>query len=456
MTEAKILSNTDNFCQQIAYFHFSVLFCLWVQTSQIKSLLCLLQLLLLVENGWVRSSIFINFVSIGKIHHLLLYSSDYQDAEYLEENEEREEAFDGDPLNVSHAELSGNDGSGAAGNSGYSDSVAQDVDMALNSIVDYEVEITSNEEESEDDADDGSQSIFTFMGVFCKRLYKSQLRPKEMMKSCVKGNTIDEILKSIWKHASKLTCRQVLFENDVPQWSDKQEPGFEDIEQFVTMQDTAKKRVYAISAITARLLTSWRAKSVKIFVYAYSTNIESAGQYQSVMRKLIAPENPDRAGAHSTRDNSALANELRNSHPHIEGHTSSWLLWANLINSSPGHARERMKQAESPPLELTKYFRWAAVSEAARLQSVHRGMVAAHTVNDSWTREIADVKNDISMALSILQGAMQKMNCMSARGSTNSELLTAMESATRPEETNLSRESASLVTDCEDVDHAAK
>lgn len=43
------------------------------------------------------------------------------------------------------------------------------------------------------------------------------------------------------------------------------------------------------------------------------------------MRRLIAPENPDRAGAHSTRDDAALANDLRDSHPHIEGHHSSWL-----------------------------------------------------------------------------------------------------------------------------------
>lgn len=87
-----------------------------------------------------------------------------------------------------------------------------------------------------------------------------------------------------------------------------------------------------------------------------------------------------------------------------------------MINSSPDHTRERMNQAESPLLELTKYFSWAAVSEAARLQSIHWGMGAAHTVNDSWTRNMAELKSDAAMACSILQGVVQKMEIMSVRG----------------------------------------
>lgn len=143
--------------------------------------------------------------------------------------------------------------------------------------------------------------MYLFNGIFTQRLYKSQLRPKEMKQACVHGNSLEGVLQSIWNHAKKLVRRQVIFQDDVPHWSDKQDPGLEDIGDFVSLQDTNRKRIFLATGITPRVLTSWRNKSVKIFVYEYSTNVKYLGQYQQVMRKLIASQNPDRSGAHSTR-----------------------------------------------------------------------------------------------------------------------------------------------------------
>lgn len=144
--------------------------------------------------------------------------------------------------------------------------------------------------------DEGVQSKFCFNGIYVQRLYKSQLRPKEVTQTLVNGNSLEEILQCIWKQACKLVRRQVIFEEEIPHWSEKQDPEFEDIDKFVSLQDTVKKKIYATSRITPRLLVSWRSKSIKIFVYAYSTNIESLGQYQLVMRRLIAPQNPAAQG----------------------------------------------------------------------------------------------------------------------------------------------------------------
>lgn len=299
----------------------------------------------------------------------------------------------------------------------------------------------------------GEEFVFSFTGIFCRRLYRSQQRPKEAGRAFVNGNSVKEILASIWAQAKYLMDRQVTFENDVPCWAEKTEPTIEDIQEFVTLQDEVKKKVYAVSLLTPRLLTNWRDKCVKIFVYAFSTSVETAGQYQQIAKKLLAPQNPDRAGAHSTRDDAALADELRQSHRHLEGHQSSWLLWANTINSSPAHKQEDLKKAESPPIELSKFFRWAAVSEAARLQSVYRGMVVAQTSNTAWCRELDDLKTEVSLGISILQGVMRKLEAMSIRGSTEAELFSAMESVTRPEETSLSHSLADKVMDCTDIDH---
>ncbi|XP_062560010.1 uncharacterized protein LOC134224615 isoform X1 [Armigeres subalbatus] len=319
----------------------------------------------------------------------------------------------------------------------------ENVDM---SKVRYDIEFFESDEE-------GGPSTFCFNGIYLERLYKSQLRPKEIAQASVHGNSPEEILRCIWERARKVIRRQVIFEDDIPHWSEEHDPEFEDIAKFILLQDTVRKKIYGTLQITPRLLTSWRNKSIKIFIHTYSTSIETSGQYQLVTRKLIAPQNPDRSGAHSTRDDSALATELRDSHPHLEGHFSSWLLWANQINSSPAHSRDRLIQDSSPPLELSKYFRWAGVSEAARLQTAHRSMLAAQTNNDAWNRDMADLTNDLNKALNILQGMKQKMESMSTRGSITAELFTAMESVTRPEESNLSREIADRVTECEDVDH---
>lgn len=298
-----------------------------------------------------------------------------------------------------------------------------------------------------------SEDVFAFTGVFFRKLYRSQLRPKECGKQNVNGNSVAEVLDLIWRVVKKHIHRAVIYENDVPRWVDD-DPNQDDMESFVTMQDIEKKKLYLVSGITPRVLRNWRGKSIKIFAHVYSTSVENNSQYQQLHRKLIASQNPDRSGANCSLDESTLANELRDGHPDLEGHHSSWLLWANFINSSPAHERDRLKQARAPPLDLAKFFRWTSVSEAARLQSLNRGLVVAQTVNQSWSNEIAEIRKDADLALSILQGMVSKLNVMESRAKTDLELLTAMTSATQPEERELSRTLAERVVDCADLDHS--
>lgn len=296
--------------------------------------------------------------------------------------------------------------------------------------------------------------VFWFKAIYCRKLFRSQLRPGQICTKDVFGNSVEGVLRCIWKTAKPQLHRKVVFNDGTPTWSEEEQSGFEDIDQFIMLQDQTKKKLYSVSSITPRVLRSWRGKVMKIFVYVYSLNVETNSQHQKLQRTLISPQNPDRSGAHSTRDDSALAEELRSSHRDIEGHYSSWLLWANFINSAPAHEQDQLKQAISPPLELAKFFRWAAVSEPARLQAMHRGMVVANVVNDGWTKEAAELERDVSLALNILQGVSNRLSALRAKGAAESGLLDAMESALQPEESELSRNLSSRVTDCEDTDHA--
>ncbi|XP_021709546.1 uncharacterized protein LOC110679385 [Aedes aegypti] len=303
-----------------------------------------------------------------------------------------------------------------------------------------------------DDAEDNY--VFFFKGIFSRRLFRTQLRPKEYCTRNVGGNTPKEVFDSIWFVAVKQIERQVIFDGEKARWSDRDKPGIDDIDHYVTLQDPSKKKTYSVSAVTPRVLRTWRGKIIKIHVYVYSTNVETNAQYRIVLRTLIAPQNPDRAGADSTKNDAELADHLRKIHPELEGHHSSWLLWANFVHSSSAHDRERLKEAKAPPLELAKYFRWTSVSEAARLQSVHRGMSVAQTVNSGWAREVTELKTDIDLAVSILLRVSQKIDAMMAKATYGSELFEVLESVTQPEETELSHQLAAKVTDCADIDHA--
>lgn len=88
------------------------------------------------------------------------------------------------------------------------------------------------------------------------------------------------------------------------------------------------------------------------------------------------------------------------------------------------------------------------------MQSVHRGMSVAQTVNSGWAREVTELKTDIDLAVSILQRVSQKIDAMMAKATYGSELFEVLESVTQPEETELSHQLAAKVTDCADIDHA--
>lgn len=81
-------------------------------------------------------------------------------------------------------------------------------------------------------------------------------------------------------------------------------------------------------------------------------------------------------------------------------------------------------------------------------------MIVANTVNTGWTRDVADLEKDVALALSILHGVSNKLTAMKAKGAAGSELFDTMESTLRPEESEMSRNLSSRVTDCEDIDHA--
>lgn len=319
------------------------------------------------------------------------------------------------------------------------------------------VNATGEEGDRADAVDGGGDSVndyvFSFTGIFFQRFYRTQLRPREWTRKLVYGDTVPDVVDCLWEIAMAKIERQVLFDDDIPRWSENASPSVNHANEFITMQDTNKKKFYAIDSLTARNLRGWKGKTVRVYVYVWSTSVQTSAQHQAILRRLLSPQNPDRAGAHSVRDDSALANELRDKHIHLEGHYSSWLLWANFIHSAPAHTQDEMKQASTPPMQLSKYFRWVATSEPSRLQAVHKGMLVAQHNNSGWLRDIGNLNKCLTQCKQLIDGACAKVAEMEQRGNVGYDLFRSMEMATRPEEMELSQHLAEGVADCEDVDH---
>ncbi|XP_021698852.1 uncharacterized protein LOC110676205 [Aedes aegypti] len=163
-------------------------------------------------------------------------------------------------------------------------------------------ETGTGEVEGVEDADhlhDTSKYVFSFTGIFFQRFYKSQLRPKEWTRMVIYGDTATEIVDCMWEIALAKIERQVVFDEVTPRWSENVNPTVNDANEFITLQDTTKKKFYAIDSLTARILRSWKGKTMRVYVYVWSTNVQTSAQHQAILRKLLSPQNTDRAGAHS-------------------------------------------------------------------------------------------------------------------------------------------------------------
>ncbi|KXJ76763.1 hypothetical protein RP20_CCG009034 [Aedes albopictus] len=285
----------------------------------------------------------------------------------------------------------------------------QDEDQTNHSDGTFESDSTDAKEES---SKSSSDYVFVFTGVFFRRLYRGQLRPREFGRQTVEGDSVPEVLEFVWNAAKAQTQRQVVFDDEVPRWAEKQQPDLTSV--FNTLKQLLSISLFCVSCLNQHRRTVLEHIPCVMMLHL----LKLSETHISILKVTKA-----------------------------RGFSG----YLNLIHSSPAHTHEKLKAEEAPPLQLSKYFRWTAVSEPVKLQSAHRGLAVAHTVNDSWMRELMELKSDLDRAFDLIQSVRQRV---AARGTTSTQIFAAMEDAVRPEESELSRELAEKVTDCQDVDHA--
>lgn len=114
-------------------------------------------------------------------------------------------------------------------------------------------EVSAVNRDSEDETtQDGApaESVFWFKATYCRKLFRSQLRPGQICTKDVIGNSLEGVLCCIWRTAKHQVHRKVVFNDEIPTWSEEEQSGFEDIDQFIMLQDQRKKKLYSVSSIT--------------------------------------------------------------------------------------------------------------------------------------------------------------------------------------------------------------
>lgn len=301
-----------------------------------------------------------------------------------------------------------------------------------------------------------SQANFTLHGTFYKRKFVGETSGSQVASEIVIGNTVEELLRSVWNIAKPFLCREVIFvdgsEVQHPTWADC-EPSYEDMNKFIIMQDQAQKRRVTIDKVDSKLLVNWRSKDIKIHIHIYSTSVSCKSLWDLADKQLIRPQNADRAGAPNNQTVTCLANTLREKHGmHFSGHSSAWRLWANYIHSSPAHEQDR-RMDELPPPYLLKFFNSVPISPAVKLDAARSGLSVASTINDGFAAELAKLESDADHLILLAQSLKQRITGMQTRLCINSSLVTAMQDSVRPEENELSQMLAGNVSDMPDLDH---
>ncbi|XP_062565137.1 uncharacterized protein LOC134227565 isoform X2 [Armigeres subalbatus] len=313
-----------------------------------------------------------------------------------------------------------------------------------------------NDEQTNHDAKRSRKNNLSLSASFFKRRFVGETSGSLIASQTISGDSVDEILRSLWTIVKPMICREVIFVmekgNQIPTWGES-DTTYDDMGKFIYMQNHQNRRRVDISQISSKLLISWRGKVIRVHVHIYSTAVFCKQLWDLVDKQLVKFHQTDRAGAPSNQSLSQLADELRELHgKHFTGHASSWKLWANYIHTTPAHERER-KKTELPPLSIIKFFRSVPTSEAVQLECSRQGLSVATTINDAFAAELSTLEEEADQIISLGQRLKHRISALRTRSSINSSLVSAFQEAHRPEENEISCSLVDNISDMVDVDH---
>lgn len=301
------------------------------------------------------------------------------------------------------------------------------------------------------------------------REFKGQTSGVTKTKVQIHCNTVPDFKGNLWSKIKDKLKREVVFDEDDPRWHERLVPQDEDMERFVLFYDCKSRRTITLDKVNMVTLSHWRSKEIWLYVHVYSTSIASLPLWKKVQKTLIEPLNRDRAGASNIAEMNALVGRLKEVHKlNYQSNHINWIMWANRIQASEPHLREKLINSPPSP-DMLHLFALARTPADQAMSNVKQNLCVAGDVNEGVTsglsrvrclmddisqiqNAIADLRKQENIKMVLLTRELEKMEL---QASTTRNLITSMEQALPATETDFGRQLFSKIQDQEDVDHMA-
>ncbi|XP_062563626.1 uncharacterized protein LOC134226695 [Armigeres subalbatus] len=308
-----------------------------------------------------------------------------------------------------------------------------------------------------------SQCTFDFRISCFKKEFRGQHHDKGkadaklITKECrVFGNSPREILEQTWEAVKTHIRREVIVYDDESfkrvKWANDAALEFEDMNKYVLFKDLLRKRTYRTSDLQEKsdIMVKWRGKVIDVYLHVYSLSVANQKLYDLVKR-LEAPEDPDRSGACSNKSFQGLIKELKELHPDIIADSFVWHNWAEYVEAAPGYRRDEVKQ--NPPDAIQPHLRAAPTDASVVLEENRRGLLFAKTIIRAMEGQLTTLREYSGQLSTAAIKMEERLSGMEIQLKSYNEMLTSMQRSIAPVENELSRTLADSVTDADDLDH---
>lgn len=280
-------------------------------------------------------------------------------------------------------------------------------------------------------------------------------------------SSVEQFKAQIWLKINDKLKREIVFVDDEPRWHENVTPKEEDMERFVLFYDAKSKRSSTLEKVNNIILNHWRSKEIWLYTHVYSMSISNLSLWKKVLKTLIEPINRDRAGACAISEMNSLAARLKEIHNmHFQASHINWVMWANRIQASEPHLREKLIQ-NPPPGDMLHLFAVTRTPADERVADLKQNLCVAENVNDGVSTGLSRFRILLSgvierqNAINTLQTEQQtpiellnhELTTMETQASTTWSLITSMEQALPAIETDFGRRIFSQIQDQENVDH---
>lgn len=176
---------------------------------------------------------------------------------------------------------------------------------------------------------------------------------------------------------------------------------------------------------------------------------------------MLGPAVKDRSSAMANQLIDEIVEKLKktDSHHLTISHPIGWRIWATYIASRPSHSHDQLI-LDTPTEHVVLLFRNIVTSEAEIVANAQQGLCIARNVNGFQRANLLGIRDRVKHIQSNLESCQRDienllthLDYLEQQADREDSLLSDVNTSVRTNESTFSIDTASMVADCEDVDH---